>query len=82
VLKTSLPRAFWSGLTGLAEGLGIVRNLVTPVALPRVGPAPRPIAPPGAGNEPAVRGAAARSSAADLPPEGDPDEPPPIVRRS
>ena len=85
VLKMSLPRAFWNGLTVLAEGLGIARNLVAPVALPRVGPAPRPIPPPGAPKDEAAAAAPTATpfpgrSSADFPPEGDPDDPPPIVR--
>ena len=76
VLRLSLPRAFWQGLTTLAEGLGIARNLVTPVALPRVGPAPRPIPPPVPGHRRVdVGGSDPRS------PERDVDEPPPLVRR-
>jgi hypothetical protein len=78
VLKLSLPRAFWHGLTALAEGLGIARNLVAPVALPRVGPAPRPIPPPAPPEDAAARRDAL---AADQRPEGDADDPPPIVRR-
>ncbi|MEO6463005.1 MAG: hypothetical protein ABIP29_08000, partial [Candidatus Eisenbacteria bacterium] len=84
VLKLSLPRAFWRGLTAIAEGLGILRNLVAPVALPRVGPAPRPIPPPSASPSPPPSDSAeARSAAfaADRRPEGDADDPPPIVPR-
>lgn len=86
VLKLSLPRAFWRGLTALAEGLGILRNLVAPVALPRVGPAPRPIPPPVPevpGSSSTGDAAAARQAAlaADRRPEGDADDPPPIVPR-
>ena len=79
VLKLSLPRAFWHSLTVLAEGLGIARNLVAPVALPRVGPAPRPIPPPTPPGEPATAGGV--RSAGDRALERDPDEPPPIVPR-
>ncbi len=77
VLRLSLPRAFWRGLTRALEGLGIVRNLVLPVALPRVGAPPRPIAPP------RESGAEGRGAAGEpRPHERDPDEPPPIVRRA
>jgi hypothetical protein len=76
VLRLSLPRAFWRGLSSLVEGAGIVRSLALPVALPRVGAAPRPIAPP---REPAAEGRDARDE--PRPYERDPDDPPPIVRR-
>ncbi len=76
VLRLSLPRAFWRGLTQAVEGVGIVRGLAVPVALPRVGAAPRPIAP---AREPA---AGAAAGAEPVPHERDPDEPPPIVRRA
>jgi hypothetical protein len=79
VLRRGPVRAFWQGMIALAEGLGIVRNLVAPIALPRVGPPPRPIAPPApAGETEAAQSRRARDAA---PPEGDPDDPPPIVRR-
>jgi hypothetical protein len=70
VLQQSLPRAFWSGMSALAEGLGIVRNLLAPIALPRVGAPPRPLPPP-AEPKPAEPRAAPRHQ--------DDDEPPPIV---
>jgi hypothetical protein len=76
VLRGSPARVFWQGLSALSEGLGILRNLVAPVALRRVGPAPRPIPPP----KDRPVDAAARG-ADDGRPEGDPDDPPPIVRR-
>jgi hypothetical protein len=77
VLRMSLPRAFWRGLTSAVEGFGIVRILLLPVALPRVGTPPRPIAPP---RETAAEGRESRDE--PRPHERDPDEPPPIVRRA
>ncbi len=77
VLHMSLPRAFWRGLTRTLEGLSIVRNVVLPVALPRVGAAPRPIAPP---REPGDEGRGTRGEPREH--DRDPDEPPPIVRRA
>ena len=77
VLRMSLPRAFWHGLTRSLEGLSIVRNFVLPVALPRVGTPPRPIAPPREAGAHAGEGAGE-----PRPHERDPDEPPPIVRRA
>ena len=78
VLRRGPLRAFWQGLTTLAEALGIARNLVAPIALPRVGPPPKPIAPPAPAGEP---GAGAIVRAADRRPEGEPGDPPPIVRQ-
>jgi hypothetical protein len=75
ILFTSLPRAFWRGLTNLAEGLAIARNLVAPVALPRVGPAPKPIPPPAPAAAQDAEAVRAYPAA-----ERDADEPPPIVR--
>jgi hypothetical protein len=79
VLRLSLPRAFWRGLTRAVEGVGIVRGLAVPVALPRVGAVPRPIAPP---REPTAAAGADTAGNEPQPHERDPDEPPPIVRRA
>jgi len=78
VLRLSLPRAFWRGLTLAAEGLAIGRNLVVPIALPRVGAPPKPIAPP----KESTDAQAAAPGSEMRPHERDPDDPPPLVRRA
>ena len=81
VMRQSLPRAFWRGVRALMVGAGLVRMLVLPFRLPRLGVAPRPIAPPreGATEEPPVERAVAGLPFRAAP--RDPDDPPPLVLR-
>jgi hypothetical protein len=81
VLRQSLPRAFWRGVRALIVGAGVVRTLALPFGLPRLGVAPRPIAPP---REEAAAGAEPLRAVAGMPFRAaprDPDEPPPLVAR-
>jgi cellulose synthase/poly-beta-1,6-N-acetylglucosamine synthase-like glycosyltransferase len=81
VMRQSLPRAFWRGVRALVVGAGVMRTLALPFKLPRLGVAPRPIAPPREGQaedaapERAVSGMPFRAAPRD------PDDPPPLVLR-
>lgn len=80
VLRQSLPRAFWRGARAFLVAISVVRALALPIGLPRLGVAPRPIAPP---REAGVdETGAARAAGAGIPFRSAPrdvDDPPPLV---
>lgn len=81
ILRQSLPRAFWRGVKALVVGAGVMRTIALPFGLPRLGVAPRPIAPP---REATVGEDGETRAVAGLPFRGAPrdeDDPPPLVNR-
>lgn len=81
VLRQSLPRAFWRGVRALIVGASVVRTLALPFGLPRLGMAPRPIAPPKTEEEAGAMRAAVGDDMMFRAAPRDPDEPPPLVAR-
>ncbi len=81
ILRQSLPRAWWRGVRAFLVGATVLRTLALPFGLPRLGVAPRPLAPPREagvdeeGRERAVVGMPFRGAPRDA------DEPPPLVER-